>query len=82
MHMNESHPRVAFFCSSFQNTLINAVFIRFLFVGEVSPYASTPRCARVCRYPLYGGSCPRNAPKTMVQSLIKETLNNVKTCKN
>ena len=27
-------------------------FQGYFFVGEVSPYAATPRCARVCGYPL------------------------------
>jgi len=31
-----------------------AVFKFFFMVGEVSPYVSTPRFARVCHYPLRG----------------------------
>jgi hypothetical protein len=34
--------------------LIYSMFMFFTFVGEVSPYAATPRCARVCAYPLRG----------------------------
>ncbi len=49
------------------------------FVGEVSPYVSTPRCARVCHYPLSGGSSPRNAPTAIVQAIFKETLMHAKT---
>gem|GEM_PF-3372100 len=36
-------------------------------MGEVSPYVSTPRCARVCHYPLRG-----DTPRRPVQFLAKQ----------
>gem|GEM_PF-6549429 len=48
----------------------------YIFVGEVSPYAATPRRARVCVCPLNGGPDPRNAPTGIVQSyLIFQNVN-------
>jgi|GEM_PF-7085132 len=38
--INHSRPKFA---------LMHSVFKLFSFVGEVSPYVSTPRCARVCQ---------------------------------
>ncbi|GEM_PF-6744291 len=38
----------------------------YFFVGEVSPYVSTPRCARVCHYPLRG-----DTPRRPVEFLAK-----------
>jgi hypothetical protein len=48
---------------------MNSMFT-FALVGEVSPSAATPCCARVCVYPLYGGSAPRNAPETMCRASL------------
>jgi hypothetical protein len=46
-----------------------AVF-KFLFLwGEVSPYAATPRFARVCVYPLRG-----DTPRRPVQFLAKQNF--------
>gem|GEM_PF-2944311 len=49
--------------SSFKD-ILNLLFMFFLFVGEVSPSAATPRCARVCVYPLRG-----DTPRRPVQFL-------------
>jgi|GEM_PF-4876546 hypothetical protein len=64
-----------------KDTLINVFLALFIFVGEVSPYAATPCCARVCVYPHNGGPSPRNAPTKIVWRFLGDVLSNAKAVK-
>gem|GEM_PF-7007786 len=57
-----------------KKTASHSMFKLFTFVGEVSPYVSTPRCARVCHYPLSGGQSPPQRPLNVFSPWLKNSL--------
>jgi hypothetical protein len=75
---------LASLCSGLSQSRISNDFYALALVGEVSPYAATPRCARVCAYPLRGDT-PRRPVRFLTYIELcacpRDALSNTKTVK-